>query len=181
MRQTINCGGVVARFAGVLTLALLAAGARAEVLGVNAAGFALRVEAVAPVPVEQAWVQLVHPERWWSPLHTWSGDRANLSLAPVAGGCFCERAEGLEVQHLVVSQVRPRQSLVMLGGLGPLQAMGLSGAASFVLSATDDGGTRLVHEYRVSGYAQQGFAELAPIVNAVQQEQVDHWAASLAP
>ncbi|TGD74829.1 ATPase [Mangrovimicrobium sediminis] len=186
MNNTTKAARAAARFSGVPALLLLAFSllvpvARAEVLGVNVAGFALRVEAVAPVPLEQAWTQLVHPERWWNPAHTWSGDHANLSLALTAGGCFCERAEGLDVQHMVVSQVRPQQSLVMLGGLGPLQAMGLSGAASFVLSATDDGGTRLVHEYRVSGYAAEGFAQLAPIVDAVQQGQVDHWAASLTP
>ncbi len=164
-----------------LTLLLAAAAPRAEVLGSNAAGFALRVEAVAPVPVAQAWEQLIHPERWWSSAHTWTGDHANMSLEPVAGGCFCERGEGVDVQHMVVSQVRPGKSLVMLGGLGPLQAMGLHGAASFVLSATPEGGTRLVHEYRVSGYSGQGFAELAPVVDAVQQGQVDAWAASLTP
>ncbi|MFV8816527.1 hypothetical protein [Haliea sp. E17] len=171
-RGTGSAGVALLVFAG------MAAPLQAEVLGSNAAGFALRVEAVAPAPPAQAWERLVHPEQWWDSAHTWSGDRANLSLAPVAGGCFCEQAEGLSVLHLTVSQVRPGQSLVMLGGLGPLQAMGLHGAASFTLEATEDGATRLVHEYRVSGYAAQGFAELAKIVDRVQQGQVDSFVAS---
>ncbi len=150
----------------------------AEVLGSNAAGFALRVEAVAPVGMEEAWQRLVHPELWWDSSHTWSGSRANLSLELSPGGCFCEQSGGLAVQHLTVSQVRSGSALVMLGGLGPLQAMGLHGAASFTLEALEAGGTKLVHEYRVSGYSAEGFAELAKIVNRVQQGQVDSWAAS---
>ncbi len=169
--------GLLARLAAG-ALSLWAGALQAEVLGSNSAGFALRVEALAPVGIDAAWQRLVHPEQWWDAAHTWSGGRANLSLELQPGGCFCERADGLAVQHLVVSQLRPGQSLVLLGGLGPLQAMGLHGAASFVLEPDGAGATRLVHEYRVSGYAEQGFAELAKIVDRVQRGQVESWAAS---
>ena len=165
----------------VLTCLSFAGPSRAEVIGVNASGFHVRVETVLPVDKATAWEQFIHPERWWNAEHSWFGERANFSLSPVAGGCLCETQGDSSVQHLTVATVMPGEQMVLLGGLGPLQAMGLHGAASFRFEELGPQSTRVVHDYRVSGYSEAGFEQLAPVVASVQQLQLDALARSLAP
>ena len=169
------------RWGLLLVCLLLSLPTRADVVGANDSGFHIRVEVELPVGRAQAWQQFIHPERWWNEDHSWFGKRANFSLEPVAGGCLCESEGDKSVQHLVVATVIPGERMVLLGGLGPLQAMGLHGAASFSFDQVAPGRTKVVHEYRVSGYSAGGFTELAPIVATVQQLQLDGLAASLTP
>jgi len=149
-------------------------------MGASASGFHIRVETVLPVDKATAWEQFIHPQRWWNAEHSWFGKRANFSLSPVAGGCLCEIQGDSSVQHLTVATVIPGERMVLLGGLGPLQAMGLNGAASFSFETVEPGHTRVVHDYRVSGYNPNGFTQLAPIVASVQQLQLDGLAASFS-
>ncbi|QFU76796.1 SRPBCC family protein [Halioglobus maricola] len=158
---------------------LISPGAFAEVVAVGDSGFHIRVQVDLPVSKDAAWEQFIHPERWWSEGHTWFGSRKNFSLDPVAGGCFCEILGDKSVLHLTVSTVVPGEKIIMLGGLGPLQALGLSGPAVFTFADLGDGRTRVVHDYRVTGFTQMNLEELAPIVAGVQQEQLDSLAASL--
>ena len=74
--------------------------------------------------------------QWWDSNHTYSGSSANLSLDPRPGGCFCEQIEGGGVQHMEVSQVWPGKTLVLLGGLGPLQPMGVQRGRAYSYKAT---------------------------------------------
>jgi uncharacterized protein YndB with AHSA1/START domain len=97
-----------------------------------------------------AWQTLVHPERWWPADHTWSGALGNLSLAPEAGGCFCERWGDASAEHARVIMSRPGELLRMRGSLGPLQEMAVTGVLTVTLKATD-GGTEAVVTYRLSG------------------------------
>ena len=60
----------------------------------------------------------------------------------------------------------------MVGGLGPLQAMAVSGSMTFTLAATDGGGTRLEYVYAVGGYSPDGLDELAEPVDRVQLGQL---------
>ncbi len=163
-----------------LALLLPLAAPRAEVVSAGDDGFHIRVAVNLPVSAEVAWEQFVHPERWWNAEHSWFGKRENFSLDPQAGGCLCERDGQSSVMHLTVATAVPGQRMVLLGGLGPLQSMGLHGAATFTFETPEEGGTRVVHDYRVSGYATMDLTQLAPIVAQVQQSQLDSLAASLA-
>ncbi|KAF0112911.1 MAG: activator of HSP90 ATPase 1 family protein, partial [Hyphomonadaceae bacterium] len=76
--------------------------ANAEVLDANAGGFALKRTYEINAPRASVYRALIHPERWWSSSHTWSGTASNLSMSARAGGCFCERlANGGSVQHII--------------------------------------------------------------------------------
>ena len=96
------------------------------------------------------WQTLVHPERWWPADHTWSGVPGNLSLAPEAGGCFCERWGEASAEHARVIMSRPGELLRMRGSLGPLQEMAVTGVLTITLAAKD-GGTEAIVTYRLSG------------------------------
>ncbi|WP_157114470.1 hypothetical protein [Halioglobus japonicus] len=56
----------------------------------------------------------------------------------------------------------------------------MSAPAVFTFEDMSDGRTRIVHDYRVSGFTELNLEELAPVVAGVQQEQLDSLAASLA-
>ena len=70
-----------------------------------------------------------------------------------------------------ISFVDPPSLMRMTGGLGPLQGMGMYGALEWVFESTDQG-TNVTMTYRVNGINPDGFAELAPIVDAVQAIQL---------
>jgi len=72
----------------------------------------------------------------------------------------------------------PGKALRLVGGLGPLQEMGVSGALTFTLKAESAGVTRVTVSYAVSGFAPQGFADLAPAVDAVLGEQLARYVAA---
>ena len=101
-------------------------------------------------PPAAAWQTLLHPERWWPADHTWSGVPGNLSLAPDAGGCFCERWSGNSAEHAHVVMAKPGELLRLRGSLGPLQEMAVTGVLTIALAAKD-GGTEAVVTYRLSG------------------------------
>lgn len=164
----------------LIALSVLPPGVGAEVVDAGAQGFHIRVAVTLPVDTGAAWEQFVHPERWWNAEHSWFGKRENFSLQPVAGGCLCEIDGEASVMHLTVATAVPGRRMVLLGGLGPLQSMGLHGAATFTFEDLEGGGTRVVHDYRVSGYSGMDLAQLAPVVAAVQQSQLDGLAASFS-
>ena len=73
---------------------------------------------------------------------------------------------------MIVGYVEPGRALTLLGGLGPLQALGLDGALQLTLTA-EGGGTRMNWIYVVSGYRPGGIAVLAAPVDGVLAEQVE--------
>jgi uncharacterized protein YndB with AHSA1/START domain len=81
-----------------------------------------------------AWTVLVHPERYWPSEHTWSGSAANLSLAPQAGGCFCEQWDGGSAEHGRVVMAIPGRLLRFRGSLGPFQEMAVTGIMTIALT-----------------------------------------------
>lgn len=156
-----------------IALALSATAANAEVLDAQANGFALKREAVIRAPAERVWAALIKPSTWWNKDHTWSGAAANLSLAPMAGGCFCERLpNGGSVQHLAVVYAQPNVQLTLFGGLGPLQSSGAAGHLVWSL-AEKDGQTTLTWTYTVGGYVKGGLDRWAKPVDGVLGEQLD--------
>lgn len=110
--------------------------------------------------------------RWWDPAHSYSGDAANFSIDTKPGGCFCERLKDGAVAHMTVVFADRDKSLRMLGGLGPLQQMAVSGSMTFALSDADAGATRLHYTYAVGGYSPEGLDKLAVPVDQVQLGQL---------
>jgi hypothetical protein len=164
---------ILTGFCAAACIVLCASPALAEVESASPAGFVVVNAEVVPVDPQTAWRALIQDvDRWWPKDHTWWGEESTLSIEAVAGGCFCERDGARQAQHLEVAFVDPPKLLRMVGGLGPLQGMGLHGALEWRLEALEDGGTRLTLRYQVGGYAPSDLSELAPIVDRVQALQL---------
>lgn len=165
----------------LVAVVLIAAplGAHARVVDAQAHGMTIVNEVTVPVDANVAWDGLVnHVDAWWPRDHTWfPGSR--LSIEPRAGGCFCERAGGREAWHMAIGFVDPGATLRMLGGLGPLQGLGLTGALDWKLAPVD-GGTKITLHYVVGGYTTQDLKGFAPIVDQVQGVQLGGLAKFLA-
>jgi uncharacterized protein YndB with AHSA1/START domain len=161
----------------VLVLAALTAPGMAHAAVKQSApdGFLIEHTFRIAAPAATAWKELVHPERWWPADHTWSGDPANLSLEPSAGGCFCERWKDGSSEHGRIVQVRNGRLLRFVGALGPLQEMAVSGVLTVTL-AVDGSGTSAVVTYRVSGDPSHHLDGLAPIVDRVLAMQFGSFA-----
>jgi hypothetical protein len=105
-------------------------------------------------------------------VHTFSGNADNLSIDDRAGGCFCEKLKnGGSVRHLEVVFADPGKSLRMIGGLGPLQGMAVTGTMTWSLSKADTG-TNVKVTYSVGGYRPGGLQKMAPLVDKVMIEQL---------
>lgn len=129
-----------------------------------------------PAPPAAAWQALVHPELWWPEDHTWSGARANMRLAPAAGGCFCETWAGGSAEHARVVMAIDGKLLRLRGGFGPLQEMAVAAVLTVVLESKDDG-TEAVVTYRISGDAAHRLDQLVPVVDQVIGQQFGAFAA----
>lgn len=157
--------------AAVLALPIAGA-ARAEVVDVQPNGFEVRHQTVIAAPASVVWAALAQPAKWWSSEHTWSGSAANLSLGAASGGCFCEKLpNGGSVLHMTTVNAAPGKQLVMVGGLGPLQSSGASGALNITL-AEKDGQTTVTLTYDVGGYFKGGLAKVAAPVDMVLGQQL---------
>ena len=151
----------------------LAPGARAEVVDAQPNGFEVKRTAVLNAPADKVYAALSQPSQWWNKDHTWSGSAANLSLAPMAGGCFCEKLpKGGSVMHMTVVYAQPGEGLRLSGALGPLQMSGATGHLGWSL-AEKDGKTTLTQIYDVGGYMTGGLDKIAPVVDRVLSEQFD--------
>jgi uncharacterized protein YndB with AHSA1/START domain len=165
--------GFVCAFAAGMLLPLAAV---AEVR--LAAPGALVIEhrlAITATP-DVAWNVLVHPERYWPSEHTWSGDAKNLSLAPEAGGCYCERWPGGSVEHGRVIMAIPGKRLRFRGSLWPFQELPVTGVMTISL-APSDAGTEAVVTYRLSGDGSQKLGDMAAVVDPVVLQQFAGFAA----
>lgn len=159
--------------AGVVILALagLSPVARAEVTESAPAGFQVRHVVEIAAPPARVWDALLQPARWWDSGHTWSGDAANLSLEPRAGGCFCETLPDGGVLHMTVTYVKRGAQLDLWGALGPLHLQGAAGGMVIKLLPGGDA-TRVELTYTVGGFAKGGLQTWASPVDAVIGAQV---------
>lgn len=164
------------RLSTIVTAALvifLSPFTHADVVAKSAAGFVSKHVLTISAPPPRVFRALTDEVgRWWNPEHSYSGVAANFSLDARAGGCFCERLENGSVAHMSVVFVERDATLRMVGGLGPLQAMAVSGSMTFTLAATDGGGTRLEYVYAVGGYSPDGLDGIAEPVDRVQLGQL---------
>lgn len=179
LRTFIKLAGITG---ATLSLAVAAQPVSAEVTRQGGDGFVVRHEVVVKADAKATWLALISPAKWWNKSHTWSGDSANLSLRPQAGGCFCEKIPELadatritlegSVEHMRVVQAYPESALRMRGALGPLQGEAVTGVLTIALSEKDQG-TRIVWEYVVGGYMRYDIAEIAPAVDGMNGQQVN--------
>jgi len=148
--------------------------AHAEVAAASPGAFLIQAEADVAAAPEKAWRDLLRLNRWWNSSHTYSGDAARLSLDPRAGGCWCERwGDGQSVEHARVVLVMEHEgvrTLRAVGGLGPLQEMGVSGVLTFTV-APHASGARITMSYRVAGESGLNLDRVAPLVDQVLMEQ----------
>jgi uncharacterized protein YndB with AHSA1/START domain len=142
---------------------LLASPAAAEVVRTSDAGFAIQHKLTISAPPEKLWETLVHPERWWDGAHTYSGTAANLGLDARPGGCWCEKTATGGVEHMRIVYLARGDTLRMIGGLGPLQAMPVNAVMTITLKPAGTG-TELTAGYAVAG---PGLAGVAAPVDAV--------------
>jgi len=87
-------------------------------------------------------------------------------------GCFCERRRNGagDVRHMEVINVDRNKTLVLSGGLGPLQSLAATGTLTIQLAPAGDG-TKLSVVYAVAGYQPNGMASWAAPVDSVITEQ----------
>jgi uncharacterized protein YndB with AHSA1/START domain len=133
----------------------------------------VRAEADVAAPVDSAFTAITHVERWWESSHTYSGDARNLRLEPRAGGCWCERWSGGSVKHMdvaMVSESRGARTIRLIGGLGPLQSMGVNGVMTFTITPLASG-AKITMEYRVAGDASLQLDQIGSGVDDVLMEQ----------
>ncbi len=162
-----------ARWLASALLAALALPAGAEVLDRSERGFTLENSTSVPVDALTAWTALTRDvSRWWPADHTWTGKSENLSIDARAGGCFCEIDGAHQSQHMTVTYTEPGKLLRMVGGLGPLQGMGLSGTLEWRFGAGDNGGTVITLWYRAGGYTPDDLSKLVPVIDRVQALQL---------
>lgn len=170
----------MARLIPIALAFLVSTPAVAEV-EVSENGFATTNSVTVAAAPYDVWAVLIDPSRYWNPDHSFSGDGANFSLDPHAGGCFCETLpQGGSVEHMRVIMVQPNQLLRLSGALGPLQAEGLSATMSWQLEAIE-GGTRVTQTYVVGGHMRFEREALAPAVDGVVREQLERLASAFAP
>lgn len=161
--------------------AMFAQPVSAEVVATGDSSFVTRDTAVVSADTKAVWLALISPGRWWNSAHTWSGDAANLTLTPQAGGCFCETIpedpsndrvtlEG-SVEHMRVIQAFPEKVLRMRGGLGPLQSEAATGVLTIVMSEVDEG-TLIVWEYAVGGPMRYETPVISRAVDGVMSQQL---------
>lgn len=165
-------------FAAALGLAMMAAPASAKVVATSDDGFVTKASASVSATPREAWLALIKPGAWWNDSHTWSGDAANMTLVPSAGGCFCEKIPGEgdipldgSSQHAIVVQAVPDKALRLRGGLGPLQAVPATGVLTITLHEID-GGTRIDWEYNVGGPMGIPVAQISKAVDSVMTQQL---------
>lgn len=145
--------------------------ADAEVKVVSAHGFTIENQIKADASVDKVWQALTqNVDSWWPKDHSWWNGR--FSIDATAGGCFCEILDDKSAEHMRIVFVDPEKTLRMVGGLGPLQGMGLYGAMDFKLSTTEQGGSTVSIHYSVHGMSENGFEQLATIVDQVQAIQL---------
>ncbi len=158
----------------LLALAALAAPAvaKAEVVSSNAHGFEVRHTVQTVIAQPAAFDAFGQVSQWWSKDHSYSGNSANLSLSLTPGGCFCERLpSGGGIEHMRIAYVVPGERVVLTGSLGPLLYLATT-AVMDVKVERIAGGSRLVMNYRVAGFANGGADKMAPLVDQMLGEQM---------
>jgi hypothetical protein len=166
--------------------ALMTFPAAAEVVASSESGFVSHNAVEVAASPAEAWAMLSRPGEWWNGEHSYSGSAANMTIEPVAGGCFCETipaADGIaagQVEHMRVVYVDPRvRTLRLVGALGPLQGEAVVGALTITVEPAGTS-SKITWDYVVGGYMRMSMAQMAPVVDRVVGDQLTRLAASLS-
>lgn len=160
------------KYLAIIILSILSFSLNAEVLDKAADGFTLEISFETKADAKTAYKQFIKVGDWWNADHTWFGDASKLYIEPEVNGCFCEKNGNKQALHMIISYVNPNKEMRMIGGLGPLQGLGLHGGMSWKFDTLENGNTKVTHRYQVTGYMQGGLEQLAKIVNSVQTIQM---------
>jgi len=144
--------------------------ASAEVVNAAPDHFTLKLEADTELSPDEVWERLIDPKSWWLPDHTYSGDSANLSIDPVAGGLWQETWDGGSVWHGSVLRAEPGKILVLNAPFGPLQDLAVTSVWTISLDAQEGGGTRITFDHVTNGSSASGLEGMAPAVDYVKSE-----------
>ena len=144
----------------------------AAVLNSSINGFVIESRVKVDSVPERSYQQFLRINEWWDAEHSWFGSADNFSILPQVGGCFCEIDGERQVEHMRILFIEPNKEIRMLGGLGPLQMMGVHGAMSWKFLPMKNGGTEIVQRYAVTGYLDGGLDKLAEVVDRVQTSQL---------
>ncbi len=156
----------------ILLLGVTSTLLNAKVLDKAADGFTLEISFETKADAKTAYNQFINVGDWWNSEHTWFGDASRMYIEPSVNGCFCEIDGEKQALHMTISYVDPYKEMRMIGGLGPLQGLGLHGGMSWKFDTLDNGNTKITHRYQVTGYMQGGLEGLANIVDSVQAIQM---------
>jgi hypothetical protein len=151
-------------------------------------GFSITNVSESAASVEVVYDNFInHIDSWWPKDHTWW--KGTLKIDEYAGGCFCETTQTSSAAHMQISFIHPQKKVVMTGGLGPLQEMGIYGALTWQFTSlneedsnTDSSnkGTRVTLTYHASGTIQfngkkatnEDAVKLVQVVDKVQAQQL---------
>ena len=171
-----------ARRWSLAVLAMLAWPAASEVVEADEHGFISAHEVEIDAPPERVFEALVDEVgAWWDAAHSYTGDAANLSFDDFCGG-LCEELDGQTgwVRHMSIEFIRDGKTLVLSGGLGPLQRLGVAGSMSFDFEATETG-TMLRYRYVVSGRRVGSWAEPVDRVQGGQLQRLKRYVETGSP
>lgn len=144
--------------------------AHAEIVAAAPDHFTLKLEASTALSPDEVWDRLINPERWWLSDHTFSGDAANLSIDPQAGGLWREDWDGGSVWHGTVLQAQPGKVLSLNAPFGPLQGLAVTSVWTISLEENDGGGTQITFDHVTNGTPASGLENMAPAVDFVKGE-----------
>ncbi|APD94014.1 hypothetical protein BM523_08440 [Alteromonas mediterranea] len=156
-------------------------------------GFSITNTSESAAPIEAVYSHFIQQvDKWWPKDHTWW--KGTLSIDEQAGGCFCEVTQTASAAHMQISYVEPNKKVVMTGGLGPLQEMGISGALTWEFSNMEESAssneetertfstkTKVTLTYHASGNihfsgqraSNEDAANLVKVVDKVQAQQLN--------
>ena len=155
-----------------LLLAAFSLPAYTDVVAASSSHYTLRHEAVSSLAPDALWNRLVHPESWWSPVHSYSGDAANLSLDPRAGGLWEEEWDGGSVAHGTVLYVKQGEQLRLAAPFGPLQSMAVN--VVWTITITPEGtGSKVVFDEIANGSGASNLDKIAGAVDGVKGEAIN--------
>lgn len=154
---------------GLIAIAALAGSAQAEVVAAAPDHYTLHEEGTSALGPAEMWDRLIHPESWWSPAHSYSGDAANLSLDARAGGLWKEEWDGGSVAHGKVLYVNPGEQLRLDAPFGPLQSMAVN--VVWTITVLPEGtGSKVSFDEVANGSAASNLDKIAGPVDGVKSE-----------
>ena len=158
-----------------LPILFFATPASAAVIGAGENGFEIEQTVNLVVPQSEAYNSFGRINQWWNGEHTYSGDAGRLSMPLRAGSCFCETLDGGGgIEHMRVTFVQPGERVLLTGSLGPLLYQATTGVMDVKFERIA-GGTRVIMNYRVAGFAKGGAATVAPLVDQVLADQMKRY------